>query len=51
MVCDQDEGALISIDIRGNGQFPQVGQHLGTLGEEWAEWRLLSLEVAEEADF
>lgn len=51
MVCDQDEGALISIDISGNGKFPQVGQYLSTLGEEWANWRLLSLEVAEEVDF
>ena len=40
-----------AIDIMCNFNFLCVGEHLGTLGEEWADWRLLSLEVAEEPDF
>ena len=40
-----------AIDIMCNFNFLCVGEYLGTLGERWAEWRLLSLEVAGEADF
>ncbi len=40
-----------AIDIMSNFNFLRVGEHLSSLGEKWAEWRLLSLEVAEEADF
>ncbi len=40
-----------AIDVMCNFNFLCVGESLGTLGEEWAEWRLLSLEVAEGADF
>lgn len=54
----QDEGfpqkavpAYAAIDIMGNGNLLQVGQRLGPLGEQWADWRLVSLEVAEEAGF
>lgn len=43
----RSERSLAAIDIIGNGNSLQVGQYLGTLGEEWANWRLLSLEVAE----
>ncbi len=47
----RSERSLAAIDIIGNGNSLQVGQYLSTLGEEWANWRLLSLEVAEEVDF
>lgn len=46
--CQQ---SYLNIDIRGNCNSLQVGEHLSTLGEPWADWRLLSLEVAEEAGF
>ncbi len=43
--------SYLNIDIRGNCNSLQVGEHLSTLGEPWADWRLLSLEVAEEPGF
>lgn len=47
----RSEQSHSAIDIIGNGNSLQVGQSLGTLGEEWADWQLLSLGVAEEAGF
>ena len=47
----RSEQSHAAIDIIGNGNSLQVGQYLDTLGEEWANWRLLSLEVAEEPGF
>ncbi|MGI8932940.1 MAG: hypothetical protein ACR2FS_02600 [Phormidesmis sp.] len=40
-----------AIDIRGSCTSLRVGECLGTLGERWADWRLLSLEVAEKPGF
>lgn len=47
----QSERSHAAIDIIGNGNSLQVGQRLGSLGKRWADWRLISLEVAHEAGF
>ena len=46
----QKQRATVAIDLMSNLNFLRVGEYLGMLGEEWADWRLVSLEVAE-ADF
>lgn len=45
------EHSHATVDIRGSGRVVCVGQYLSTLGERWANWRLISLAIAEEADF
>ncbi|MGB3294358.1 MAG: hypothetical protein WBB01_15330 [Phormidesmis sp.] len=50
-ISQEKGGQTVAIDLYGNGHFPQVGQHLDDLGEQWAAWRLTSLEVAEEPGF
>ncbi|MGB3292278.1 MAG: hypothetical protein WBB01_04685 [Phormidesmis sp.] len=47
----QSEQSCAAINIIGIGNSLQVGQYLGSLGDQWADWRLVSLEVADEPRF
>lgn len=46
-----EQCSQVNLDMIGNCNFLQVGGCLSALGEQWADWRLISLEIAEEGGF
>ena len=46
-----EQCSQINLDMICNCSFLQVGGCLSALGEQWADWRLISLEIAGEGGF
>ena len=47
----QSHQSQLNLDFIGNSNSLQVGGCLSTLGKQWADWRLISLEIAGEGGF
>ena len=47
----QSQQSQLNLDLIGNCNSLQVGECLSALGKQWADWRLISLEIAGEGGF